>query len=78
VRGVRIATIDVVGRKDPVHLRILVDTGATKWPAVYWNAAHHVGKDFNVGDRVDVVFRLGRNYFQNTETLQLTILDIGR
>jgi single-stranded-DNA-specific exonuclease len=78
VRGVRIATIDVVGRKEPVHLRLLVDTGTTKWPAVYWNAAHRVGTDFNVGDRVDVVFRLGRNYFQNTETLQLTILDIGR
>ena len=27
---------------------------------------------------MDIVYHLGRNYFQNTDTLQLTILDIHR
>ncbi|MCK5202041.1 MAG: hypothetical protein KAR21_27000, partial [Spirochaetales bacterium] len=49
-----------------------------KWPAIYWRAAEKVNVEFSSGDRVDLVFRLGRNYYQNTEKLQLTVLDIKR
>ena len=34
--------------------------------------------NFAPGDTVDVVYRLGRNYFQNTESLQLTVVDLKR
>lgn len=77
-KGMTIAGLDLVGKREQSHVKLLLDSGAYKWPAVYWNAANRVGRDFSAGDRVDVVFRLGRNYFQNRESLQLTILDLKR
>jgi single-stranded-DNA-specific exonuclease len=77
-RRARIEKLDIVGRKDPAHVRMLLAADRYKWPAVYWNAAPRAGKDFDLNDSVDVVFRLNRNYFMNTETLQLTILDLKR
>ena len=77
-RGVRIESLEIVGRKEAAHVRLLLAADRYKWPAVYWNAAERAGKDFAPGDTVDVVYRLGRNYFQNTETLQLTVMDLKR
>jgi single-stranded-DNA-specific exonuclease len=77
-RGVRIESLEIVGRKEAAHVRLLLAADRYKWPAVYWNAAERAGKDFAPGDTVDVVYRLGRNYFQNTESLQLTVVDLKR
>ena len=77
-RGLSILEASVMGKSEVQHLRLLLDSGAYKWPAVYWSGAERLSRDFSLGDRVDVVFRLGRNYFQNRENLQLTILDIQK
>ena len=77
-RGARIEKLEIVGRREPVHVKMLLAADRYKWPAVYWNAAARAGKDFDRNDIVDIVFRLNRNYFMNTETLQLTILDLKR
>ncbi len=78
VRGVVIDELSIMGNTDPQHVRMLVSTGTHKWPAVFWRSADRISRDFSQGDRVDLLFRLGRNYFRNTETLQLTVLDIHR
>ena len=78
VKDVRIGDITLMGKTDKVHVRMLIETGDFKWPAVFWNAAERVGPDFSIGDRVELVFRFGRNYFQNKETIQLMVLDIKR
>jgi single-stranded-DNA-specific exonuclease len=75
-RGMRVAHCELIGRKDLNHLKLLLEAGATKWPAVYWNAAARFPGDFTIGEKVDVVYRLGRNTFGGGENLQLTILDI--
>ena len=77
-RSMKIVSAEPMGRKEVVHLKLLLESGSHKWPAVYWNSASRLGDDFDVGDSVDVAFRLGRNYYNNTETLQLTILDLCR
>jgi single-stranded-DNA-specific exonuclease len=77
-RGVEIEQLDIIGRQAKAHLRLLIKVDRFRWPAVYWNAADRAGRDFTAHERVDIVYRLGRNYFQNTETLQLTILDLRR
>ena len=60
------------------HLRITLSYGQNQWPGVFWNAGQRVGHDFDEGDIVDVAFRLGRNYYNNQELIQLTVLDIRR
>lgn len=65
-------------KQGPDHLRLSISYGSHTWPAVYWQAGDKLDKEFTLGDSVDVAFRLGRNYFRNTETVQLTVLDIVR
>ena len=73
-RGVKIENIELIGKNEQKHLKMLFAAGKYKWPAVYWNASERVNRDFSSGDTVDIVFRLGRNYYMNRESLQLTIM----
>ena len=73
-----IEELSIMGNSEPKHVKLLLKSGSYKWPAVFWRAGERLDTDFSKGDLVDLVFRLGRNYFRNTETLQLTILDLTR
>lgn len=77
-RKLRIAELSLVGKGAQQHAKMLLDSGSFKWPAMYWRAADKVDREFSLGDDVDVVFRLGRNYFRYTETSQLHVLDLVR
>lgn len=81
IEGARIEDITVMpNSKDPsqAHLRLNLSYGSHQWPGVFWSAGPRVGQDFDEGDIVDVVFRLGRNYYKNQELIQLTVQDIRR
>ncbi|TVQ37165.1 MAG: single-stranded-DNA-specific exonuclease RecJ [Spirochaetaceae bacterium] len=77
VRHARLVRLDFMGREEQ-HLRMTLAVGSFKWPAVYWNAAARVNVDFGLDDTVDVVFQLEKNYFQNRENTQLSVIDISR
>lgn len=77
-KGVKLKDLELIGKKELAHLRMLVETPMYRWPAVFWNSAERVDKDFSEGDKVDIVYNLSINYFQHTETLRLNILDIKR
>lgn len=78
VRNIRIAQMDLIGREEQKHVKFLLDAGAYKWPALFWNAAERVGRDFVRTDRLDVVFQISKNYFQNREIPQLIVTDVRR
>ncbi|MGM0432181.1 MAG: single-stranded-DNA-specific exonuclease RecJ [Spirochaetota bacterium] len=78
MRGAKLEEITLMGNNEQKHVRMLVSYGQYKWPAVFWRAGDRVGVDFTRGDTVDIVFRFGRNYYKNSETLQLTVLDIAK
>ncbi|MBN2534318.1 MAG: single-stranded-DNA-specific exonuclease RecJ [Spirochaetales bacterium] len=77
-KRVKLKNLELIGKKDMAHLRMLVETPKYRWPAVFWNSAERVDKEFSEGDIVDIVYNLSINYFQHTETLRLNILDIKR
>ena len=81
IEGARIESITAMpNSKDPAqaHLRITLSYGSHQWPGVFWSAGPRVGRDFDECDIVDVVFRMGRNYYKNQELIQLTLQDIRR
>ena len=81
IEGARIESITAMpNSKDPAqaHLRVTLSYGSHQWPGVFWSAGPRVGRDFDEGDIVDVVFRMGRNYYKNQELIQLTLQDIRR
>ena len=78
MRGVPIVQVELVGKGQPAHAKLLLDAGGYRWPGLYWNAADKVGTEFEAGDRVNIVFRLTRSRYNQMETLQLTILELER
>ena len=74
-KRVPIAQVDIVGKQEKSHLKLVLDFGAHRWPALWWNAAERYNKDFDKSDLLDVVFKLQRNYWNGQETPQLGIVD---
>jgi single-stranded-DNA-specific exonuclease len=73
-----IREINFMGRTETRHVKMTLDAGKYKWPALYWQAADKVNVDFSLGDTVDAVFELSRNWYQGTETPQIIITDLKR
>lgn len=64
------------GKAGTRNVRLTISYGTYSWPCIYWNGGDQVGKTFDKDVVVDCVFRLGRNYFNNQDSIQLTIIDI--
>jgi single-stranded-DNA-specific exonuclease len=77
-RGLKVSEISFMGKNEARHVKLILNTGKHKWPAVYWQAAEKVKRDFDLEDRVDLVFTLSRNWFNGMETPQLIITDLRR
>jgi single-stranded-DNA-specific exonuclease len=77
-KGLRVADLSFMGKTEAKHVKLTLDAGKHKWPAVYWQAAERVKRDFDLEDRVDLVFTLNRNWFNGIETPQLIITDLRR
>ncbi len=77
-KGVSVESCDVVGKKEQVHLKLLLNAGSFRFPAMMWNGVELYKQRFNIGEKVDIIYRMRVNYFMNTETLQLIIQDIYR
>jgi single-stranded-DNA-specific exonuclease len=75
-RGLKIRDCIFMGKKDARHIKLTLDTGTYKWPGVYWNAADKVKTEFDIGDTVDIVYTLNRNYFKGRVIPQLIIQDL--
>lgn len=81
IEGAVIEELQLLNRSKgngPGHVKLQLRYGQFRWPALYWNAADDVGTVFDAQDEVDVVFRMGRNYFRNNESLQLTVVSLKR
>lgn len=72
-RQLRIISADVIGKGEKKHLKLTLDSGKHKWPALYWNAADKLNTQFSVGDRIDILYQLNRNVFNGMETAQLIL-----
>ncbi|MBN1411136.1 MAG: single-stranded-DNA-specific exonuclease RecJ [Spirochaetales bacterium] len=77
-KNIKIADMKLIGKKDLSHLSLLFDTGTLKWPAVFWNSSQRAGTDFNVNDKVEIVYNLTKNHFQKVESLRLTVIDVKK
>jgi single-stranded-DNA-specific exonuclease len=76
--GLRVADLALLGKPDLKHVKLTLDAGKHKWPAMYWQAAEKVKRDFDLEDRVDLVFTVNRNWFNGIETPQMIVTDLRR
>jgi len=78
-KNITIKDINFIGKPDAKHVKMTLDAGKHKWPALYWNSADRVlNKEFGVNDKVDIVFNLNRDYFKGNEIPQIMVLDLKK
>jgi len=81
IRKARIDDIQILNRSKssgPNHVKLQLQYGNFRWPAVYWGGSNVIQEGYKAKDEVDVVFRLGRNYYRNNESLQLTVIALRK
>ena len=77
-KNLRISDAMIIGKTERQHLKLTFDLGRTKWPAMFWGGAESLGRDFDKGDTVDLLYQVSRNTFNGVETPQLIITDIRK
>lgn len=66
----------VVGKMEPYHLKLTMDCGKHKFPALFWREAERLGRDFNIGDKVDMLYSIEKNSFNGNVTPQIVVKEI--
>ena len=79
-QNARLTKIDYMRSSDKSNsnLRLTLEYGSLNWTAVYWAAGDQVGRAFDIGDRVDFLFTLSRNFFNGSESVRMTVVDMAR
>ncbi len=77
-KSVKIIGADLMGKTEKQHLKLTLNCGAYKWPAVFWQASDRLKRDFDIGDTVNAVFQINRNTFNGVENAQMVLLDVKK
>jgi single-stranded-DNA-specific exonuclease len=74
-----VTDVNFIGRPDSKHVKLTLDAGKHKWPALYWQSADRITNgEFGLNDKVDVVFTINRDYYRGNETPQMMIMDLRK
>jgi len=65
-----------LGKREPKHLKLILDTGKYKWPAILWNGRKNAVDEIAVGDKIDMLYSFNRNWYKGIEQPQIIIKDI--
>ena len=76
--GLKIASLVPIGKHDPKHLKMTVDTGGCQWPAVFWNATDCAMTEIRAGDVVDMAYSFTYDSYRKVETPQLLVKEIRK
>lgn len=72
-QGLTIQDALLMGKPDPVHLKLTLDAGETKWPAIFFGEGERLHRDFDKGDRINILYQLQRNSFNGNVTPQIIL-----
>jgi single-stranded-DNA-specific exonuclease len=78
--GVSMVDAQIVGKGEKNHLKLTLDFGRNKWPAMMWDGAERLERDFSWRNRdsVDLLFKVSLNRWNGMETPQIEIIDIRK
>ncbi|MDC7234886.1 MAG: single-stranded-DNA-specific exonuclease RecJ [Spirochaetales bacterium] len=75
-RDILIEKSELIGKEPQNHLKFLLSTEISKFPALYWNAAEKFQEFMRPDNRVNLLYHVNRNSYMNRETLQITVIDM--
>jgi len=68
----------LIGKNEPKHLKMTVDTCRYQWPAVFWNATDTIKTEIKAGDTIDMVYSFERDSYRKKDTPQLLVRDLRK
>ena len=74
-RKLKICSAQTMGKTERTHLKLTLEAGEMKWPAIWWGAGDKLGNEFSAGDTIDLLYNFTRNTYNGNETQQLIIID---
>jgi len=79
-RSVPMVDAQIVGKSAKSHLKLTLDFGQYKWPALLWDGAERLERDFSfrAKDRLDLLFKVTLNRWNGEERAQLELYDVRR
>lgn len=63
----------VVGKGERQHLKLTLDTGGVKFPAMIWGGGELFKKAINIGDVINILYTMEKNTFNGMTTPQIII-----
>ena len=67
-----------VGKKEPSSLKLLLDCGKYKFPAMFWGKGNLLNNEIFIGEYYDILYNMSDNYFNGNITHQFEIIDIRK
>ena len=77
-KNLEVVDARLIGRTEKVNLKITFAAGQYKWPALFWGAKDRWHRDFEIGDRVDILYHVQRNTYNGIEMPQLILVDLRK
>ena len=77
-KALKVQDAKIMGKTEPYHLKITFDCGKYKFPAIFWKEGERLNRDFKIGDKVDVLYTIGKNVFNGNTTPQMMLIDIDK
>jgi single-stranded-DNA-specific exonuclease RecJ len=65
-----------MGKREPKHLKFMLDAGKYKWPAILWNGRGKGNDELTTGDKVDLLYTFNRNWYNGVERPEIIIKDM--
>lgn len=75
-KGAKIADAQIIGKKEPFHLKLTLECGKLKLPALFWGQAERLKKDIAKDKICNILYTIKHNYFNGMVTNQLVIEDL--
>jgi len=75
-KNIKVIEANVVGKKDPLHLKLVFDFGKLKIPAMLWGQGEKLGNEIKLGKNYDILYSMSKNYFNGNVTHQLIVKEI--
>ncbi len=77
-KAVKVSKASTMGKSERLHLKLELDCGKFKWPAICWGEGSRRHREFGVGEKLDIPCHLERNYFNGVEIPQVMIVDMRK
>lgn len=73
---IKICDAMIVGKKEPYHLKLTLECGKYKFPAMFWGQGSLLKNDISIGKKINILYNLNKSFFNGQETPQLIIKDL--